>query len=126
MNSINLYVCRCYHFQMRGERLLLPRLLSLLVGDFQRQPLTLPVPQNQHVLIMIECISIHVGQASVQTGDACWELYCLKHNIQPDGQMPSDKIIKGGDDSFNTFFSETGTWQTCTQGCVCRPGAHSH
>uniref|UniRef100_A0A8C9V4N1 Si:ch211-114n24.6 n=1 Tax=Scleropages formosus TaxID=113540 RepID=A0A8C9V4N1_SCLFO len=39
---------------------------------------------------------------------ACWELYCLEHGIQPDGQMPSDKTIGGGDDSFNTFFSETG------------------
>lgn len=28
--------------------------------------------------------------------------------IQPDGQMPSDKTIGGGDDAFNTFFSETG------------------
>ena len=32
----------------------------------------------------------------------------LEHGIQPDGQMPSDKTIGGGDDSFNTFFSETG------------------
>ena len=31
-----------------------------------------------------------------------------EHGIQPDGQMPSDKTIGGGDDSFNTFFSETG------------------
>jgi tubulin alpha len=53
-----------------------------------------------------ECISIHVGQAGVQIGNACWELYCLEHGIQPDGQMPSDKTIGGGDDSFNTFFSE--------------------
>jgi hypothetical protein len=29
--------------------------------------------------------------------------------IQPDGQMPSDKTIGVGDDSFNTFFSETGS-----------------
>merc|ERR1712141_636122 len=42
-------------------------------------------------------------------GNACWELYCLEHGIQPDGQMPSDKTIGGGDDSFNTFFSETGS-----------------
>ena len=35
-------------------------------------------------------------------------MYCLEHGIQPDGQMPSDKTIGGGDDSFNTFFSETG------------------
>lgn len=53
-----------------------------------------------------ECISIHVGQAGVQIGNACWELYCLEHGIQPDGQMPSDKTIEGGD--ANTFFSETG------------------
>lgn len=55
-----------------------------------------------------ECISIHTGQAGVQIGNACWELYCLEHGIQPDGQMPSDKTTGGGDDSFNTFFSETG------------------
>jgi tubulin alpha len=55
-----------------------------------------------------ECISVHVGQAGVQMGNACWELYCLEHGIQPDGQMPSDKTLGGGDDSFNTFFSETG------------------
>uniref|UniRef100_A0A8C3G632 Tubulin, alpha 1c n=1 Tax=Cyclopterus lumpus TaxID=8103 RepID=A0A8C3G632_CYCLU len=55
-----------------------------------------------------ECISIHVGQAGVQIGNACWELYCLEHGIQPDGQMPSDKTVGGGDDSYNTFFSETG------------------
>lgn len=28
--------------------------------------------------------------------------------FQPDGQMPSDKTVGGGDDAFNTFFSETG------------------
>ncbi|KAF5908177.1 Tubulin alpha-1C chain, partial [Clarias magur] len=79
---------------------------------------TIPVQLNQYVhwcrmillyqQIQCECISIHVGQAGVQIGNACWELYCLEHGIQPDGQMPSDKTIGGGDDSFNTFFSETG------------------
>merc|ERR1712088_6147 len=61
---------------------------------------------------MRECISVHVGQAGCQIGNACWELYCLEHGIQPDGQMPSDKAVgKGtfsGDDSFSTFFTETG------------------
>ena len=117
---------------------------------------------------MREVISIHIGQAGIQVGNACWELYCLEHGtsntsatclqpqqtaaeapqprllppqhqvflrlaeleplltrvridvfcfclllscrlgIQPDGQMPSDKTIGGGDDAFNTFFSETG------------------
>jgi len=56
---------------------------------------------------MRECISIHVGQAGVQIGNACWELYCLEHGIQPNGRMSEDA---GGrnDDSFSTFFSETG------------------
>ena len=87
---------------------------------------------------MREAVSLHMGQSGVQTGNACWcvaacrpvfsvpcplphflllnmecslrcrELYCLEHGIQPDGQMPSDKTIGGGDDAFNTFFSETG------------------
>merc|ERR1712061_812534 len=56
-----------------------------------------------------ECISVHVGQAGCQIGNACWELYCLEHGIQPDGQMPSDKAVGANDDSFNTFFSETGS-----------------
>merc|ERR1739836_146145 len=56
--------------------------------------------------IMRECISVHIGQAGCQIGNSCWELYCLEHGIQPDGHMPSDKTF--GDDSFQTFFSETG------------------
>ena len=57
---------------------------------------------------MREVISIHVGQAGVQMGNACWELYCLEHGIQPDGTVPTD-ITPLDDDSFSTFFSETGT-----------------
>lgn len=55
---------------------------------------------------MRECISIHVGQAGCQIGNACWELYCLEHGILPDGEVPEGEIH---DDSFNTFFSETGS-----------------
>ena len=58
---------------------------------------------------MRECISIHVGQAGVQIGNSCWELYCLEHGIEPDGSMPvAEKNPGFGDDAFNTFFSETG------------------
>lgn len=42
-------------------------------------------------------------------GNACWELYCLEHGILPNGEMPSDKSIGVADDSFNTFFHETGS-----------------
>ncbi|NWX46466.1 TBA protein, partial [Steatornis caripensis] len=56
-----------------------------------------------------ECISIHVGQAGVQIGNACWELFCLEHSIQPDGTFKDlyDKL--NYDDSFTTFFNETVT-----------------
>ena len=36
---------------------------------------------------MREIINIHIGQAGIQVGNSCWELYCLEHGIQPDGQM---------------------------------------
>ena len=58
---------------------------------------------------MRECLSIHIGQAGVQMGNACWELYCLEHGIHPDGMMPTDASIGQADDSFNTFFSETSS-----------------
>jgi len=55
---------------------------------------------------MREVISIHVGQAGVQIGNACWELYCLEHGINPDGHSKDNASIEG--DSISTFFSETG------------------
>ena len=45
----------------------------------------------------------------MQIGNACWELYCLEHGIQPDGKMPSDAAAADGTDSFTTFFSDTGS-----------------
>nr|CAD7452691.1 unnamed protein product [Timema tahoe] len=60
-------------------------------------------------LLQRECISMHVGQAGVQMGNSCWELYCLEHGIEPDGSIPPDKIAYDSTDNcFNTFFSETG------------------
>ena len=58
---------------------------------------------------MREVISIHVGQCGVQIGNGCWELYCLEHGIEPNGQMPSDKTVGECTDAFNTFFSETSS-----------------
>ncbi|XP_033635084.1 tubulin alpha-2/alpha-4 chain-like [Asterias rubens] len=55
---------------------------------------------------MREAISIHIGQAGVQMGNACWELYCLEHGIEPDGVIPNRP--EGTSATFQTFFSETG------------------
>jgi len=54
---------------------------------------------------MREIISIHIGQAGIQTGNACWELYCLEHGIKPDGTTAGAPTK---DSAFGTFFSETG------------------
>ncbi|VDP69723.1 unnamed protein product [Echinostoma caproni] len=43
-------------------------------------------------------------------GNACWELYCLEHGIQPDGCQPNEHTLRGAmDNSYRTFFSETAT-----------------
>jgi len=41
-------------------------------------------------------------------GNACWELYCMEHGIQPDGMLYPDKEVAQTDDSFSTFFAQTG------------------
>ena len=48
-----------------------------------------------------------------------------EHGILPDDQMPSDETIGGGDDAFNTFFSEAGAgkhvpWCVGQFGTNCR------
>ena len=37
---------------------------------------------------MREIISLNIGQAGVQTGNAIWELLCLEHDISNDGFLP--------------------------------------
>jgi len=61
------------------------------------------------IVLQRECISIHLGQAGVQIGNACWELYCLEHGIQADGYIPDGQLQTKNmyQDSFSTFFSET-------------------
>jgi len=59
---------------------------------------------------MREVLLIHLGQCGCQIGNACWELFCLEHGIQPDGQKPqnADGETLDSDDSFGACFSETG------------------
>ncbi|EQB60848.1 tubulin alpha chain [Vairimorpha apis BRL 01] len=53
---------------------------------------------------MREIISVHVGQAGVQIGNSCWELYCKEHGILPDGTLSPDAMEDEGSQS---FFSHT-------------------
>lgn len=52
-----------------------------------------------------EIISLHIGQAGIQVGNACWELFCTEHGIGRDGKMANESEPE--DDAFGTFFSET-------------------
>uniref|UniRef100_A0A8R1XVZ7 Tubulin alpha chain n=1 Tax=Onchocerca volvulus TaxID=6282 RepID=A0A8R1XVZ7_ONCVO len=58
-----------------------------------------------------EIISLHVGQAGVQIGNACWELFCLEHGIQPNGEVVSEsnQAARYDASSLTTFFSETAS-----------------
>lgn len=61
---------------------------------------------------MREVISIHVGQAGIQLGNACWQLYCLEHGINPDGRI-GNKADEGSSKNFSEstpagcFFQQT-------------------
>jgi len=60
-----------------------------------------------------EVISISVGQAGIQLGNAVWEQYAAEHKIKPDGTTPDRGTSTKKDDDlyFKTFFEETGSGQ---------------
>ena len=70
----------------------------------QRAPFsaTVCLRRDKHVLFISSA-----GPRCAQIGNACWELYCLEHGILPDGTL-AQKDNQIADDSFSTFFSETG------------------
>lgn len=54
---------------------------------------------------MRECISVFIGQAGVQIGNSCWELYCLEHGLEKDGTL--EYFYKSDTTgSIKTFYSE--------------------
>ncbi|EJW88082.1 tubulin alpha-1C chain, partial [Wuchereria bancrofti] len=57
---------------------------------------------------MREVISLHIGQAGVQIGGVCWELFCLEHGIDLKGclNLQLDQSEKRDISSLTTFFSE--------------------
>lgn len=43
-------------------------------------------------MVQKEIVQIHVGQAGVQIGSACWELFNLEHAVQPNGMLAHEYI----------------------------------
>jgi len=62
-----------------------------------------------------EVISISVGQAGIQLGNAVWEQYSCEHKIQTDGKVNPDDVVRNskGEENkyFTTFFEETSAGQ---------------
>ena len=54
---------------------------------------------------MRECISIHVGQAGCQIGNACWELYCLEHGLEANGTKSTENTSS----ETRTYFNYSST-----------------
>jgi len=55
---------------------------------------------------MREVISLHIGQAGIQVGNACWELFCLEHGLAPDGvPVPDEQNSTKDPSELQTFFS---------------------
>nr|CAD2165818.1 unnamed protein product [Meloidogyne enterolobii] len=65
-----------------------------------------------------ECISVNIGQAGAQIGNACWELYNLEHGIGKDGFLlekeENEEIFEIGERKgrekcqyYNTFYTES-------------------
>lgn len=52
-----------------------------------------------------EILNLHLGQAGVQIGHACWELYCLEHGVSPSGRLYPDQ--NQCDQNFHAFFRES-------------------
>lgn len=52
-----------------------------------------------------EIITIFIGQAGTQLGNACWELFCLEHGVSPNGCLRQGYYPT--DPTMCAFFSET-------------------
>lgn len=53
---------------------------------------------------MREIVSVHIGQAGIQLGSDCWELFCLEHGINAEGY----KMDKNDQNqNYRTFFNES-------------------
>lgn len=65
-----------------------------------------------------EIITIHIGQAGCQIGNAVWELFCLEHGIMPDGTLDGFGV---GDvlenENVKNFYEFTGSGRFVPRTC---------
>eukprot|EP01023_Acetabularia_acetabulum_P000649 TRINITY_DN10263_c1_g1_i2.p1 TRINITY_DN10263_c1_g1~~TRINITY_DN10263_c1_g1_i2.p1 ORF type:complete len:453 (+),score=87.90 TRINITY_DN10263_c1_g1_i2:86-1444(+) len=56
-----------------------------------------------------EIVSLHIGQAGCQIGNACWELFCAEHNIDEEGLLLDEEGNNSQQEAIGTFFQETAS-----------------
>ncbi|EGG18254.1 alpha tubulin [Cavenderia fasciculata] len=59
-----------------------------------------------------EIISIHIGQAGVQLGQSCWELYTLEHGIGKDGLLTEQQQKVRQNDTTSSVTVDQGSFST--------------
>lgn len=60
---------------------------------------------NNSMSTIREVVTIFVGQAGTQISNACWELFCLEHGIEPNGNFK--KGYESSGNLLRAFFSQT-------------------
>ena len=60
---------------------------------------------------MSEIVSLHIGQAGIQLGSSCWELFCLEHGIECDGSVTAGSV------PCQTFFQDTERGKMVPRAC---------
>jgi tubulin alpha len=56
---------------------------------------------------MRDSIFLHIGQAGVQIGQSCWELFCIEHGIDKDGTVSQKDQNSSPKENYQTLFNET-------------------
>ena len=67
-----------------------------------------------------ECVSLHIGQAGVQIGRSCWELYCLEHGLGKDGKVIDNQPqgLNSGDKLNGIFLKLNGLFFQANTLCM--------
>lgn len=67
----------------------------------------IPIYEQYYPCDYNEILCLHIGQAGLEVGSACYELFCLEHGIHPDGTFPELFSRENYNNYFTKFFNET-------------------
>ena len=106
------------HNMSRGRQGKLTKLCGEYVGKWEPIPLVSGTPDRGRMLLHSHGDHLDEIHCDVQLDAVCWEPLCLRHSLQPDGNLLSQETIAGADVA-STMFLEgfamvicamAGTW----------------